>query len=315
MKLAVSLSTVIVLIIAALSGFAAGCTASVPESGNDDTQLSELMFRISQIEQTVSTQQATISSQESEIASLESEMARLKMDLEESQSAQNWTEQEAALQSELASKRKQLDNILGKTVFQYYLWTYQRQPFQWTLSIPLSVYAEYLDKDRPDTLHKYITMAGDTADDLFINHMAQQIEDAASNDAPSEMYLTMVQKVSFVAAFVQSLPHTADNVTTPADDHPLYPLETLFNRGGDSEDTSILAAALLDAMGYDVALIYLGAANHTAVGVYLPGYHGSSYEYDGKAYYYLETTGDGWEIGQIPPSITYTTASVYPLRS
>ena len=89
----------------------------------------------------------------------------------------------------------------------------------------------------------------------------------------------------------------------------------LSDRGGDCEDTSILVAALLDRMGYDVALLLLEDASHMAIGVSIPGTHGAYYEYDSTKYFYLETTGEDWRIGQIPASITDTTEYIYPLRS
>lgn len=292
------------LIVAAICGYSAGCTTYVPKTGNNDTQVSDLISKVSLLEQ-------TISRQESEISSLESEKSSLKMDLSEAElEAQYWKKQRATLQSKISNERELLNDLLGITVLQYYIWTYERDTFQWTLPIPLSVYAEYLDKDRPEGAYNYIDMAKYTADDRYIYPMKQQIDEAAS-----EMKLTMVQKVNFLAAFVQSLPYTADNVTTPPDYYPLYPLETLFKSGGDCEDTTILVAALLDRMDYDVALLNLGITNHMALGVYLPGYHGSHYKHEGKNYYYLETTGEGWEVGQIPPNITHTTASIYPLQN
>ena len=140
--------------------------------------------------------------------------------------------------------------------------------------------------------------------------MVQQI-----NDAALESNFTEPQKLNFVIAFVQSLPYTFDEETTPYDEYPRYPVETLFDRGGDCEDTSILVAALLHRIGYDVALLLLEDAKHVAVGILISGNHGTYYEYDNKKYFYLETTGDGWEIGVIPDSITERNAFIYPLGS
>jgi len=153
-------------------------------------------------------------------------------------------------------------------------------------------------------------MARDPMDDSYIDDMVQEIDKAAT-----EKHFTEVQKLNFVIAFVQSLPYTVDIETKPYDEYPRYPIETLFDRGGDCEDTSILVAALLDRLGYDVALLHLKNAKHMAVGVSVPSTYGSYYEYEGKKYFYLETTGEGWEVGQIPPSITDTHAHIYPLGS
>jgi hypothetical protein len=118
--------------------------------------------------------------------------------------------------------------------------------------------------------------------------------------------------VNFVISFVQSLPYTVDDVTTAWNEYPRYPIETLFDRGGDCEDTSILVAALLEGLGYDCALLILDEDDHCAVGVDIDAY-GTYYEVNGVQYFYLETTGEGWEIGQQPDSFPSTTAYVYPI--
>ncbi|MGC9104605.1 MAG: transglutaminase-like domain-containing protein [Candidatus Methanodesulfokora sp.] len=118
------------------------------------------------------------------------------------------------------------------------------------------------------------------------------------------------EKIEFTIAFIQSLPYVPDDVSASADEYPKYPAETLITNGGDCEDTSILAAALLRKMGYKVALIFLPYEEHAAVGVAGP-FSGSYYEVDGVKYFYLETTGEGFRIGQIPSDITDTRAYVY----
>lgn len=94
-----------------------------------------------------------------------------------------------------------------------------------------------------------------------------------------------------------TFPYTPDNVTTGYDDWPKYPIETLIE-GGDCEDTSILMAALLDQMGYDV--IILKCPGHVAVGVWCEGCYGTYFRFRGRRYFYLETTAPGWGVGQIP---------------
>ena len=88
---------------------------------------------------------------------------------------------------------------------------------------------------------------------------------------------------------------------------------TLFDRRGDCEDTSILVAARLDGMGYDVAMLFLWGEKHCAVGISIEGAHGSYYSIGAKKYFYLETTGEGLRIGEIPPDFTNTRANIFPL--
>lgn len=51
-------------------------------------------------------------------------------------------------------------------------------------------------------------------------------------------------------------------------------------------------------MEYDVVL--LGYPNHMACAVKIVSVYGSYYLIDDEKYYYLETTGEGWELGEIP---------------
>ncbi len=308
--------SIILIIVACLfigvgGGYGTGYIIYEPKIKSYEVQVSELTPQVSNLEQTVSSQEARISTQETQISSLESERSSLQRDLSRAQAqTQVYKEQVTGLESQLLSSQKRLDNILGVTVIQYYQWDYQWETWQWNLSIPLSVYVEYLERPRPQSSSDYVDMAKDPKDDQYIDQMVQQINNAVLKET-----LTEVQKLNFVTAFVQSLPYTSDIETTPYDEYPRYPVETLFDRGGDCEDTSILVAALLDKMGYDVALLLLQDAQHMAVGVSMSGTYGSYYEYDGKQYFYLETTGEGWEIGVIPPTITETRADIYPLGS
>jgi len=135
--------------------------------------------------------------------------------------------------------------------------------------------------------------------------LVDEIERVALREAFGEL-----EKVEFVAAFVQSFPYTSDSVTTSYDEYPRYPIETLVDSGGDCEDTSILIASLLNSMNYGVAIIIL--PDHSAVGVLgREGIYGSYYEYEGGKYYYLETTNTGWGIGEIPDEHKGATANLY----
>jgi hypothetical protein len=41
---------------------------------------------------------------------------------------------------------------------------------------------------------------------------------------------------------------------------------------------------------------------------------GFYYTYNDKTYYYCETTGDGWEIGELPPEFKDEKAYIYEIR-
>lgn len=102
-----------------------------------------------------------------------------------------------------------------------------------------------------------------------------------------------------VINFVQSLDYVLDSDSRDVEDYSKYPIETLYDESGDCEDTSILLAGLAKAMGYDVIYIWY-LSGHMAVGIYTEDYDGKYFEYEGRNYFYIETTGEGWEIGEEP---------------
>lgn len=255
---------------------------------------------------------------------------RLSLEINEKQRLQNQEsqlrEQITLLQNEnfllkeqISRLENRIDRILDITVKQFYEWSIPsesfwgrlfgiKETFRWELNIPLRLYVYYLEKTRPSNWAEWVYMAKDLGDREFIRSLIREINNVAYRYRFSE-----IRKIEFVIAFIQSLPYVPDQASTPWNEYPRYPIETLFDRGGDCEDTSILAAAILREMGYDVALIFLENEQHVAVGIYVPGATGSYYEAGGKKYFYLETTGEGWPIGQIPPDIQDTRAYVFPV--
>ena len=220
------------------------------------------------------------------------------------------SELEIWLQSYISYLESRLETIMDINIKQYYAWEYLDVTWNWDITpIPLALYVDYYERPRPIPWSSWADMAKDPDDDYYITKMIQQI----NSDAIIAGF-TEIEKVNFVISFVQSLPYTVDNVTTPWDEYPRYPIETLFDRGGDCEDTSILVAALLDRMGYDVCLIFLEDDNHAAVGISIAGGYGTCFDYEGVEYFYLETTGEGWEIGEWPSSLISTSAYIYPLN-
>jgi hypothetical protein len=287
-------------------------------------QVRDLENKTTQLISEVSALTGAVAGQQEQILSLRSANESLAAELRRTQSENERYEERAAdlqtqadgLQGQLSASesqstalKSQLASVLDITVNQNYQWTYARQSFQWEFPIPLALYDGYRARPRPISLAGYVDLARDPGDDEYIDQIVQRIDDTAARNGYSD-----AQKLNFTIAFVQSLPYTADSETSPSDEYPRFPVETLFDRGGDCEDTSILVAALLDRMGYDVALLVLPEKAHMAVGVALTGNNGSYYTYDGRDYYYLETTGRGWRVGQVPPDLAGARAIVYPLR-
>lgn len=191
-------------------------------------------------------------------------------------------------------------------------WEYEGSTWTWNLQIPKGLYDYYKALPRSPTAN-YSIYVTHPLDDKYIEAIANKISQSAEENGYDSF-----QTVSFAAAFVQSLPYTSDLVTTGYDNYPRYPIETLVDNGGDCEDTAILAASLIQALGYGTVLLRFDAtadrAGHVAVGVKGgEGIYGTSWTYEDDKYYYLETTSTGWEIGQIPDSVKNCSAHIYPM--
>ena len=298
------------LVAGLIFGYVIGYIIYTPKINELNTQVSSQESKIMNLTQTVSAKESIINETEQEVSSLKIDNNRLQLSLDKTEDElANYKETVTVQKTQLADIQKSLNRVLAIEVTQNYQWDYGFSEWNWDLPITLNTYVEYYNRQRPQDFASYVDLAKDPQDDNYINYMIKKINEAAKSHSYS-----IDETLNFVIAFVQSLPYTVDIETTPFDEYPRYPIETLFNRGGDCEDTSILVAALLDNMGLDVALLCLKDASHMAVGVAISGAYGTYYEYNGKKYYYLETTGEGWTIGQIPPGIIERKAYVYPLR-
>lgn len=118
-----------------------------------------------------------------------------------------------------------------------------------------------------------------------------------------------------VANFVQNvIEYQYDSDSTGEEEYPRYPIETLFERRGDCEDTSILMAALLRELGYEVG--FLQIPGHVAVALRTSDEYsdGMYYEINGHRYLYIESTATGWNIGDIPDEFLNTPVTYYALQ-
>lgn len=177
-------------------------------------------------------------------------------------------------------------------------WRYDNQDFELTMQIPEALYLYYTRMERAPVEDYSIYVSHPKDDGPVTGPLAAKLQELAS----ARRYDAR-ETVNFTASFVQNLTYREET-----GEYPNYPVETLVDRGGDCEDTAILAAALLDAMGYDAVLIRFTSpveteAGHMAVGVAVPGVSGGySYRFEGETYYYLETTST-WDLGEIPPDV------------
>jgi hypothetical protein len=168
--------------------------------------------------------------------------------------------------------------------------SYGEEVYSIELNMSDTLFLYYKSRERG---RDYDLYASDPYDDEFITQLANKFNEIGENITDSPF-----APAGLAVSFVQSLPYTSDNVTTPFDEYPRFTYETLHENGGDCEDTSILTAAILQEMGYGVMLV--SVPGHMAVAALCDGSLGFHYELDGEDYCYLETTGEGWDLGEIP---------------
>jgi len=180
----------------------------------------------------------------------------------------------------------------------------------WTLELPMSRYVYYREKPRPQVFFDYVKMAEDPMDDDIIDAIIERVKKTAAAKG-----LDRKDQLSLILSFVQSIAYAEDSVTTYRNEYPRYPVETLFEKQGDCEDTSVLATAILSRMGYDVSLLLFEKFDHMGVGVnYYELEYGNSWIYEGRRYWYFDTTG-GRSVGWTPDEYGKTAAYVLPVRN
>jgi predicted transglutaminase-like cysteine proteinase len=185
-----------------------------------------------------------------------------------------------------------------------YKWNYLGSQ---TLKIPKVdwFYDYYKSLPRFDIID-YAAYVFDRYDDHYIEFLANQLLSLKN-------LKTDVEKINFIATFVQGIEYMKDDPENETYEYPRYPLETLKEKRGDCEDKAILTAALLESLGYNVSLIRL--PQHMAVGVHLNETL-SVYSYYIDQYYFLETTTLSMPLGKIPPEYQgLSNVTVYPISS
>ena len=176
-----------------------------------------------------------------------------------------------------------------------------------SVSVDSAMYTYYRGLGRyynPETFFHYVNDANNEA---LIHEIVQQIMQSSTLFSRNNSAL-----VRELANFVQEvITYLYDRDTTGEEEYPRYPIETLYERQGDCEDTSILMAALLKAYGYEVGFIHV--PGHLAVALRASDDYddGPYVQMDGHRYLYIESTYAGWNIGDIPDDVMGQPAYVY----
>jgi hypothetical protein len=216
-----------------------------------------------------------------------------------------------------------------ETIRNTYTWDYEGKQFSWTIEVPQVLvryeqhqkivkwplwfflaaanpsmtFASLFATGSPGTMaHELLAnmLVQNKASSEYIGYVAERLNLAAQGQGYDAFH-----KAEFIAAFVQSIPYKIYLPTNTA-----YPPEVMAH-GGDCINKSVLLAAILDKLGYRVAVfVYPFPVMHAAAGVgfsleeipsdRLDAHSGLyGYTYEGVTYYFVETTEPGWRIGEL----------------
>jgi len=195
---------------------------------------------------------------------------------------------------------------------QYYTrcfsWNYGGETWTWSLNIPAALVDAYISI--PDSVRTQIPLSNFgyfvTTQDSYMQSLAQKINETATKQG-----FNALQEENFALAFVQSIPYQTDLNSTGYPDYPRFPVETLYDSVGDCKSHSILFATLTLILGFNA--VFINPPDHLAVGVLGNDLSGTYWTYDNQDYYYCETTGEGFTVGQLPDQFNGVGAYVYPI--
>jgi hypothetical protein len=169
-----------------------------------------------------------------------------------------------------------------------FTWNFDDKPYSITLVIRRSIYESLKGKERVLDYSRW-------SDEYVKEGIGGETHELARQMYKIGMPYGTYEEVSFVLSFVQQV----ITYQKEEEEYPRYPVETLVDSCGDCEDFSILGAAILKCMGYEVALMFL--PGHAALGVAgAEGLKGAFITHEGLNYYYCEMTGTGWKFGERP---------------
>ncbi len=173
----------------------------------------------------------------------------------------------------------------------FFSWRYPSYGAEYSINLQISYYDyKYFNSKR--RIYNYSEYATDSADVGGLTALAEELKNMAVRNGCDSAY----DIAGFVTAFVQSIEYMDDMATKGVAEYPKYPIETLFEQGGDCEDKAVLLAKLLKLLGYGSVLLV--SSDHMAVGLQTSG--SGNLSFGGADYYYIETTEPGWRVGEVP---------------
>ncbi|MDH7507054.1 MAG: CARDB domain-containing protein [Candidatus Thermoplasmatota archaeon] len=202
-----------------------------------------------------------------------------------------------------------LKNVVDDVFTKQFIWSWNNKKYK--VNIPKSDYLyDYYSNLNRNFNKDYSLYVFDPYDDQYIDVVTNYLMTGFTGHSD-------VDKINYIASFIQNLEYKKDNETNDSHEYPNYPIESLFNDniGRDCEDKAILTASILKNMDYNVALLRF--PDHMAVGVNLSKEAIANFQYYVDNYYFLETTTPGNPCGFVPSEYKNLVSDVivYPVTA
>lgn len=176
-------------------------------------------------------------------------------------------------------------------------WNFKNYTHSVDIKLKTSFYHYYKNLSKTQPYEKY----AEERDSFYFVELCKQLDVNAKH-----MHYQGIDLVNYLTTFVQSVPYKSE-----VGEYKKYPIETLFERGGDCEDKSALLAAILNTFGFDAAMVLL--PGHMAVAISCNNC-GGYYLHNGKQYSFIETTANGWTIGSVPEEYLIAKARILDIK-
>ena len=172
-----------------------------------------------------------------------------------------------------------------------------------TVSFDYAAVAACLASDVPRSVSSVSTIKSFFVVDETMSEIASQLKTNYEKLTGSPVVKDTCGYAQYVLDFTTStMKYIADKSSRGVSEYWKLPLETLYDKGGDCEDTSIFFSTLMLASGYTAAGVYLLPGHAIACVTIVddvPVGIGASIveERNGYSFYGGETTAQGWHIG------------------
>ena len=199
------------------------------------------------------------------------------------------------------------------TVTRLFEWTYGGSHYQITMEIDYSdvTYAKDLytpqqrSSDRPDHVRDRTFVTYSYTDEIMAPYMDGLVSKLIELYKMSYSEVDEYGYLDYILRFTQEIEYQADEEYTGYIEYWKFPLETLFDKGGDCEDTSILFAAIAhqsrEILGFDTRVALVLMPQHASAGVIIK--ESTDYKKNPDGFIFGETTATGYDLGDIPGKV------------